>query len=143
MVQRLRAGSKEVVGFGYTVEWRAVRSRTLGKNSFPARILFEDERDFLRFIGKERECASFKRSVERMRANVPELEPWIQRNVQALLAVRDDLEGLLEVVSYLRDHPRPGCFARELPLAVDTKFVERHTLLLTLQRYDGSSFEAA
>lgn len=49
--RRLRDGSKEVLGFGYTVEWREVNSRKLGRNKFPARILFETREDFLRFIG--------------------------------------------------------------------------------------------
>jgi hypothetical protein len=34
------------------------------------------------------------------------------------------------VVEYLRRHPRPNLFARELPLSVDTKFIERHADLL-------------
>jgi hypothetical protein len=36
----------------------------------------------------------------------------------------------LEVVSWFTQHPRPELFARELPLAVDTKFIERHERLL-------------
>ena len=52
LVCRLRDGSKEVVGFGYTVEWQEINSRKFGRNQFPVRILFETPEDFLRFIGK-------------------------------------------------------------------------------------------
>ena len=31
---------------------------------------------------------------------------------------------------YFVDHPRPNVYARELPLSVDTKFIERHASLL-------------
>ena len=34
------------------------------------------------------------------------------------------------MVDYLRLHPRPNLFARELPLSVDTKFVERNLSIL-------------
>src|SRR5262249_8782040 len=54
-IRRLREGSKETLGFGYTVEWREVNSRKLGRNKLPARILFETREDHLRFIGKEKE----------------------------------------------------------------------------------------
>jgi len=36
----------------------------------------------------------------------------------------------LQVVDYLCTHPRPGLFARELPLAVDTKFIQRNHRIL-------------
>src|SRR5262245_19877251 len=38
-IRRLREGSKQALGFGYTVEWQEVNSRKLGRNEFPARIL--------------------------------------------------------------------------------------------------------
>ena len=60
-VRRLREGSKEVTGFGYTVEWQEVNSRKFGRNRFPARILFETPCDFLRFTGKQREFSVFAR----------------------------------------------------------------------------------
>jgi hypothetical protein len=58
-VRRLRAGSREVLGFGYTVEWRERNSRTFGRNEFPERILFETRDDYLHFIAKREEFAVF------------------------------------------------------------------------------------
>jgi hypothetical protein len=129
-VRRLRAGSKEALGFGYTVEWQEVRSRTLGRNTLPARILFETREDYLRFVGKSKEFAAFTDAVTRLRTEFPELGSWVRSNVQGLIDSAPELDGLIRVVRFLREHPRPNLFPRELPLPVDTKFVERHKGLL-------------
>jgi hypothetical protein len=47
------------------------------------------------------------------------------------LDIEPFLEGLLLVVLYLREHPRPNCFPRELPLPISTKLVEQHSKLLS------------
>lgn len=125
-VRRLREGSKESLGFGYTIVWQEVRSQTLGRNTLPTRILFETREDFLRFIGKSEEFAAFTDAVTRLRAEFPELGSWVCSNVQRLIECAPELDGLLGVVRFLRDHPRPNLFPRELPVPVDTKFVERH-----------------
>ncbi len=129
-VHRLREGSKEETGFGYTVHWREVNSRKFGRNRFPARILFETADDFLRFTGKQRESSVFRDAVARLRAAFPSLEAWIRSNVRALIDAAPDLDGLLSVLQFFRENPRPNCFARELPLPVDTKFIKRYQGLL-------------
>jgi hypothetical protein len=129
-LRRLREGSKAVLGFGYTVEWQEVNSRALGRNTLPARIVFETREDYLRFVGKRKEFAAFAEAVTRLRAEFPELGSWVRSNVQRLAESAPELDGLLSVVRYLREHPRPNLFARELPIPVDTKFVERHRSLL-------------
>lgn len=125
-VRRLRDGSKEVTGFGYRIEWREINSRKWGRNRFPARILFETSEDYLRFAGKQEPFAVFAGAVRRLREAVPELEVWVRPNLQAMVEAAPDAEGLLQVVRFLRAHPRPHLFARELPIPVDTKFIERH-----------------
>jgi hypothetical protein len=129
-VRRLREASKEVTGFGYTVEWQEVNSRKFGHNRFPARILFETPDDFLRFASRQREFAVFSNAVTRLRAAFPSLEDWIRPNVRALIDAAPDLEGLLSVLQFFYDNPRPNRFARELPVPVDTKFIERYEGLL-------------
>jgi hypothetical protein len=129
-MQRLREESKERRGFGYSIEWQEINSRRFGRNLFPAKIYFDTRDDFLRFIGKGDEFASLANAVARLRAAVPCLEPWIRSNPKVLIAAASDLDGLLQVTRYLLEHPRPNVFARELPLDVDTKFIERHRPLL-------------
>jgi hypothetical protein len=129
-VRVLRAGSKEVTGFGYSVQWREVRSRTFGRNEFPARVVFLSADDLLRFVDRSDEFATLVAAATKVRRRVPVLEQWMRANPDSLLAVAPDLDGLLEVVSWFTQHPQPGVFARELPLTVDTKFIERHERLL-------------
>jgi hypothetical protein len=129
-IAALRDGSKEVRGYGYSIEWREKRSRAFGRNSFPDRFFFETPDDFLRFIGKQSEFAAFSSAVERLRSEFPEIGGWISSHRQLLIEVEPDLDGLLHVLRYFRANPRPGCFARELPLPVDTKFVERQERVL-------------
>ncbi len=129
-VRRLREGSKEVAGFGYTVEWQEVNSRKFGRNRFPARIVFETPGDFLRFAGKQREFGVFADAVTRLREAFPLLEKWMRSNVRALIDAAPDLGGLLSVLQFFCENPRPDHFARELPLPVDTKFIERYQGIL-------------
>ncbi|QDV73713.1 Wadjet anti-phage system protein JetD domain-containing protein [Botrimarina mediterranea] len=125
-VDRLRSGAKERRGFGYSVGWRRVNSPMRGKNHIPARVEFETRSDLLRLIGKQREFARFATGVDSLRLKLPEVLPWVRHRAQTYLKVCEETAGLIEVVSYLREHPRPDRFARELPLSVDTKFIERN-----------------
>lgn len=129
-MRRLREGSKEVLGYGYTVEWREINSRRFGRNPFPDRILIETQDDLLRLTRKKQEFLVLTDAVERLRRAFPELKAWVRGNGRRLLEVADDLDGLLAVLRFFRDRPRPGCFARELPLPVGTKFVGDHQALL-------------
>lgn len=125
-VRRLRDGSKEVRGSGYALEWKEINSHAFGRNSFPVRVLFETEDDYLGFVGKKSEFAAFAHVANRLRAEAPSLESWARANVTRLADLAPDLDGLLSVVRFLRANPRPRLFARELPIAAGTKLVEGH-----------------
>lgn len=129
-VRALRDAAKEAVGFGYSVEWREVNSRRFGRNQFPARIVIETPEDFLHLTGRAQEFRKFQEAVNTIRARHSVLEEWIRSNVTMLTNLAQDVTGLLEVVDVLKRSPRPSCFVRELPLSVDTKFVERHQRVL-------------
>lgn len=130
-VRHLREGSKEYRGFGYTVEWQEQRSRRFGRNLFPRRILFETRSDLLQLIGRQREFEEFAAAVVRLRSEFPALAGWIRSHLRLLIDCAPELNGLLHVLRFFRDNPRPNCFARELPLPVDTKFIERHRRVLS------------
>ncbi|HVX60563.1 MAG TPA: DUF3322 domain-containing protein [Pirellulales bacterium] len=129
-VRLLKSQAKEAVGFGYSVEWQERNSRTYGRNLFPRRIAFDTQDDFLRYVGKQREFAAFAAAVARLRERHPAFEPWIRSHRRQLLENASQLDGLLEVIDYFLAFPRPGVFSRELPLGVDTKFVERNWRIL-------------
>lgn len=128
----LRDGSKEVLGYGYKVEWSTEKkSRKFGLNRFPERILFETRPDLLRLIRRTREFDSFTGVVSRLRSEFGgRLDQWIRSHIRILYETEPVLENLILVVKYFRQHPRPNIFARELPLPIDTKFIERHKRIL-------------
>jgi len=125
-VAALRDASRAERGFGYEVEWQERRSRSLGKNPFPGNITIPGIEDFLRLIGKQAEFRRFDRRVNSLRAAFPELEPWLEKNMSHTVTWEPHWDDLCEVLDYFREHPAPGVFARELPLRVDSKFIEHH-----------------
>lgn len=125
-IQCLREDSKEVLGYGYSVTWRKINSRQHGRNWFPTEISFETSNDLIRYIKKNRDFDQFRDVVGQIRSAVPQLETWMRRNIRTLSQLASNIAGLIEVATYLKDHPRPNCFVRELPLSVDTKFIEQH-----------------
>lgn len=129
-VHRLRSESKEKLGYGYTIEWEERNSRTHGRNGFPKKISIESPQDLLKLIGKEREFAQFTVAVDRIRERYPQLVQWIRSHRGHVIESASELDGLLQVVDYLVTHPRPDRFARELPLGIDTKFIERNRRIL-------------
>jgi len=129
-IHRLRSESKEQLGYGYAIEWEERNSRTHGRNGFPRKISFETPQDLLKLIGKEREFAQFTVAVDWIRDRYPQLAQWIRTHRRDVIDAASELDGLLQVVDYLVAHPRPDRFARELPLPVDTKFIERNRRIL-------------
>ncbi|HCS51825.1 Wadjet anti-phage system protein JetD domain-containing protein [Rubinisphaera sp.] len=129
-VQLLKSQSNAETGFGYSIEWRERNSQRHGKNLVPEKILFATQADYLRFIRKEEEFEKFTNAVAIIRQHYPELENWIRSNRKLLIDSADDIDGLILVVDFLRANPRPGLFARELPLSIDTKFIERNQRIL-------------
>jgi hypothetical protein len=129
-VEHLRARSKEVVGYGFTIQWEQVKSRTHGDNRYPVAIQVDSLVDLLKLIGKERDFRTLEKMVALLRSRLPELEEWLPRNWQRLLPLAKDMQGLISVVEYMRRNPRPGCFPRELPLPISTKLVPSNAIIL-------------
>lgn len=129
-VNLLVSRSKQAVGYGYSLTLENRRSRLYGEQNFPIAITLDSREDLLRLIGKLAEFRRLNRAVDLVRERHADLMPWIQSHWKQLLTVESDLPALLKVVAYLKDNPRPGCFIRELPLAISTKLVESHAKLL-------------
>ncbi|MDV6032861.1 MAG: hypothetical protein F9B45_22805 [Phycisphaera sp. RhM] len=132
-VDRLRQASKDITGEGYTVQFESRRSRTHGLNQFPTAIVIDSMQDLVRLAGCSPQWTTLCRATETLRRRKPELALWLMQrsNWKQLLELADDLEELLDIVDYFQSHPRPDCFARELPLAVSTKLLETHRRRLT------------
>ncbi|MGI9176132.1 MAG: Wadjet anti-phage system protein JetD domain-containing protein [Rhodothermales bacterium] len=128
--EALLSEAKAERGAGYTVELAPRAMRRYGEQLLPARIFFETEADYLAFTGKTEEAAQFKAALTRTSAQIPDLVPWLARHPRRALPYLDRWGDLLAVCAYFLEHPQPGRYARELPIPVHTKFIERHTGIL-------------
>lgn len=129
-IEALRARSKEAHGWGYRVEERQIDSPVHGSNQRPVAIWIDTPEDLLWLCGKQNEFQRFKRMVEKLRQELPALEPWIQKSYRQLPREWWMLNGAIQVAKYLMENPRPDCYPQQLPVEVDTKFISRHETML-------------
>ena len=130
-IRTLEEGSKKATGVGYEIVYAEVNHRQLGLNRVPQSLLVPREADALALIGKRRQSDAFDRLVETTKAAHPELLLWLAKRPLDLLDHADDWVRLLSVVSWFRNHPRPGIYARQIDVeGIHTKFIETHRRLL-------------
>ncbi len=155
-VDLLRSADKLSRGQGYRIVWESRKSRSHGLNQFPIAINIETQQDLLYLADAREEFAALESAVASVRCHRPDLEAWLQQSThwKELLGVAGHLNDLLLVTQYLLDHPRPDCFAREIPLPVSTKVIEENKKLLSAWldlllpvdqidfRFDRDNFEA-
>lgn len=131
-IRALEAGSKTTAGVGYDIVWEDINHRQLGKNRFPKAVVFEHRKDALALLRVEKQA---KRIEQLSRATLDwfaELAPWVARRPFSLLEYADAWPRVLKVLLWLREHPRPGLYLRQLEIpGVDTKFIEAHKVLLS------------
>jgi hypothetical protein len=115
---------------GYRIEWAETNTRRWGRQKFPTRVWFECEDDYLSSLRKRPEVQTFRTNLALTRAQCPELGTWLPSNAIRLADFAETWPDLLKVCRYFLSYPRPGLYARELPVEVDTKFIERHEGIL-------------
>lgn len=125
-IQQIVSQSKEKKGFGYTLEFQKVKTKYLGIQDLPIAIYFDDQKDFLKFLGKEKEVDLFKSCVEKITNEFPELKEWIFKNPLRVIANQTEWESIMKVCKYFKQNPKPNLYIRELPIKVHTKFVEKN-----------------
>jgi hypothetical protein len=114
-------------GLDFKIEWVEINTRRWGLQRLPARIWFDQEREFVRAIDKEQELQSFRSNLELIRAECPQLEAWLPENIKCLVNEDGSWPSILKVCRYFLRNPKPDLYLRELPISVDTKFVENHS----------------
>ncbi len=123
--------SKEVKGYGYSIEWQEKNFRNIGSNRFIKRITVDSEIDFLKLIGKEKEFDLFNKKTTYILGVLPELESWIIENPLSVIANSEKWTDLLKVLKYFKnEHIANKYYIRELPVSVDTKFIEKNSTLI-------------
>ena len=130
-IETLRKQSKEQIGFGYEISWEERNFRRLGIQKIPATVTFSTQEDYVRFLKKQTEVQQFLADHSLILMQCPELEAWMKAKPLKIVIHNGTWQGLLDVCVYLRNHPRPDCYLRELPIEVDTKFIENNKGILT------------
>ncbi len=114
------------------IEWREVRHRIQGRQRLPAEVWVDSLDDACTLLSKRRDAARMVEMVELTRSGVVEVLPWLARRPLQAIDVADQWPRLLAVVRWLRDHPRPGIYLRQVDVpGVDSKFIEKHRDVLS------------
>ncbi len=129
-VEELINGSKDKLGYGYKVELERFNTRRYGLQSLPCKIYFEEEADFLKFIKKEKEAYEFKIAISQIRERIPKLNDWINKNSGKVIDNIDKWSNLLKVCEYFQKNTKPNVYVRELPIEINTKFIEENKGIL-------------
>jgi hypothetical protein len=130
-VERLEADSKARVGSGYSLRYRELAHRKVGRLRVPEIIEFETVEDLAQSIGEVNALRRFQALASTLRASEPRLMDWLAAHPLIAVEHAASFSRLLAVSSYLQEHPRPMRYARELDIpGVDSKFIEEHQALL-------------
>ena len=121
---------------GKSLRWRVVlrefRHSVLGQCAVPDEIWLDTLDDALVLIGKQKDYLQFARLVQATREQQPALLTWLERRPLRALALAQDWSRLLQVTTWLQDHPRPGIYLRQVDLpGVNSKFIEAHRSVLS------------
>ena len=131
-IRDLEGGARDAKGFGYDIVSVEINNRRIGKNHLPASVIIPSQEDALRLIGKVPEAARFRSLSALTLGTFPELGPWMCSKPLKLLDYAEKWERLLAVLDWLRKHPRPEIYVRQMDLpGVDTKFIESCEGILT------------
>jgi hypothetical protein len=113
------------------VETREQGARSIGRNEVPAAIWVDDIDAAARLLHTSNQLATFRAIVATTRARAPMLMDWLAIHPMDALGVAQDWNPLLDVVAWMRCHPKPGIYVREVDITgVDTKFIERNSVVL-------------
>jgi hypothetical protein len=116
----------------YRIVWRRVNHRILGVNDIPAAIWIDTLEDALGLINKRRPAEQFTALVALTTEQQPELVPWLAKRPLRALELAEDWPQLLAFISWMRQHPRPGLYLRQVDLpGVHTKLIEGYRGVLT------------
>lgn len=131
-ISELNASSKDVRGYGYTVEFSQVNHRKLGRQDLPSDIRFDSPDDIARFIGKQNDLDEFLKVLKYSEKHNLPVATWMKTSPMKVLPHMQDWEKVLCVCDYLLANPKPGIYLRQLSLpGVDTKFFEAKRAILS------------
>lgn len=149
-VGALRKASKEYRPFGYRLEYGLeCNTQRYGLQRNISEIIFDTAEDLFRFVSMYDDVQfllSVAQTADCILKDVSGIDiasrpwrEWLKSSKNTIMSPKyresDFWKKILELAAYLAEHPDSGLFPRELPVAVDTKFMEgNHALELGLVR---------
>ncbi|MDD2720226.1 MAG: DUF3322 domain-containing protein [Gallionella sp.] len=109
------------------LEWQEVRHRVQGSQRLPASAWVDSLEEALAWLGKRRDGQRFQSLIDTTCQSQPALLPWLEKRPLQVLELADDWPLLLSIVGWMKAHPRPGLYLRQVDLpGVHSKFIESH-----------------
>lgn len=139
LYSELYASSKEKTGRGYTLVTESVNTRSYGVQTVIKDIVIENEEDYLKFIGKEKEGERFLTSLTALKVNAGEngfslsaLACWVRGNLDFLQEEKEEgyYSSLFSSLVWLIHNQDSGLYIREIPVPVHTKFIEENAKVI-------------
>ena len=123
-VQALTDGGRD--GARYTLRWREVGGRSIGRNRIPVRAVVETFAQAWALLGVARAVRTFD-DLLAPAGQCPAVRDWVLRRPLVALELAGDWPALLAAYAWLDANRGSGAYLREVSApGVDTKFAERH-----------------
>jgi hypothetical protein len=130
-LEALYAHSSHHHAYGYFIETATINRRLHGTQDEPVAFYFDTIDRFLRYIGEQETFQHFEGDIALILSQYPSLREWLAGHTAEVITNHGVWPALLQVGGYFLRNPRPGLFARELPLqGLGTKFVENYKTIL-------------
>ena len=131
------AWARELQQTATAVGWELVTRRTrsgLATHDLPVAAIVPTPELALTMLGRDKAAAArrFATALEAAGRLGPEARQLALARPLDILGAGEDWPLLLELAAWVRDHPRPGIYPRQIPVAgVHTKVLEQHRPLLS------------
>lgn len=112
-----------------SISSRTMRCCSAGYSAcqIPAAAFVDSLSDALAWIGKTRAAEQYRALWQKTTDAQPSLLPWLAKHPLQALELADRWGRLLAVVAWMRAHPRPEVYLRQVDApSVDSKFIEAH-----------------
>lgn len=129
-LRKLEEQAKPQRGYGYTLEYRTVKTRRFGTQTRPHALIFETPEDFFTFIDKQDEANRFFSCVDQSRSAFSVSDHWLSSHYSLILRYLDVWPDIIQTTGQLMeldtDADLTHLHSRLLPVSLDTKFIERN-----------------
>lgn len=116
--------------YGWQIDWEEIDTRKWGNQRWPRRVSFDSVESLAHALQSTEQLRLFREALVFARSACPKLEPWLQTRAHKILEFFPEWRDLVCICVFFDANPCPGCFARQLPIPVGTKFIEEHTGIL-------------